>query len=137
MEAAANASYLPALWPPTLARWEARGHAQAEHGRRFKALCRNVPQCLATLPTSTATAANTIAWHSSKMPGKAPQDRANALFHVGKEKPNNVDLSQGKTEEEISWKWPFHKILEHTCGTKKLKVCNHPHSPQLFTCHVI
>lgn len=123
---------MPALWPPrghagTLARCKARGHAQSEQGRPFKAFCRNAPQCLAGLAMAGA---NTTVWHSSKTPGKATQDQGNALFLVGKEKPNHVDLSKGKSVEEMSWKWPFHKILEHTCGSENLKVCSHPHSPQ-------
>lgn len=32
---------------------------------------------------------------------KATQDQANAPFLVGKEKPNNVDLSKGKSIEEM------------------------------------
>lgn len=109
----ANASYLPALWPPrghagTLAHCEALGHARSEQGRRFKALCRNAAQCLAGLLTSTTTAANTIVWHSSKMPGKATWDQANAPFLEGKEKPCHVDPSKSKSVEEIPWKWPFY-----------------------------
>lgn len=141
--AAANASSLPALWPPhgcagTLAHCEAHGHAQSEHGRPFKALCRNAPQCLATLLTNTTTAANAVARHSSKMPGKAMQDQANAQFLLGKEKPNNVDLSKGKTVEKISWKWPFHKILECTYGSKNLsQVCKPSPFPTALTCHAV
>lgn len=83
----------------------------------------------------TTTAANAIAWHSSKVPGKAMQDQAKAPFLVGKEKPKNVDLSKGKSVEEISWKWPFHKILECTCSSKNLSESLQtiliPHSPHL------
>lgn len=87
---------------------------------------------------STTTPANALAWHSSEMPGKAMQDQANAQFLVGKEKPSDVDLSKGKSVEEVPWKWPFHKIPERTFGSKNLSQSLQPSPlPSALTCHLI
>lgn len=56
---------------------------------------------------------------------------ANALFLVGKEKPNNVDLFKAKVWRKYHGNGHFTRYLSIPVALKNsVKVCSHSHSPQ-------
>lgn len=133
--ASANASYLPALRPPrghagTLAHCEARGDAHSEHGRRFKALCRNAPQCLATLLMNTATAANAIVWHSSKTPARQHRIKQMHRSWWGRQNPTTWISQKAKAWRKCNGSGHFTRYLSIAVALKSpVRVCDCPHSP--------
>lgn len=133
--ASANASYLPALRPPrghagTLAHCEARGDAHSEHGRRFKALCRNAPQCLAMLLMNTATAANAIVWHSSKTPARQHRIKQMHRSWWGRQNPTTWISQKAKAWRKCNGSGHFTRYLSIAAALKSpVRVCDRPHSP--------